>query len=57
MWNRYLTISYIANSEGEERERIKKAVFDAMKGDGVEKNEKGEIALHGRTALYWTSRI
>lgn len=57
MWERYLTISYIANSEGEERARIKKVVFEAMKGGGVERNEKGEVALHGRTALYWTSRI
>jgi len=57
VWERYLTISYIANSKGEERERLKTATFDAMKGDSVERNANGELALHGNTYLCWTSRI
>ena len=28
-----------------------------MAGDDVEKNEKGEIALHGRTVAHWTTAI
>jgi len=33
-------------------------VFDeALAGEDVEMNEKGEVALHGATYLVWTSRV
>lgn len=33
-------------------------MFDeALAGDDVETNEKGEVALHGATYLYWSSRV
>jgi hypothetical protein len=57
VWERYLTLSQIAMTEGQERQRVKKTVFDALKGEDVERNEKGEVALHGVTYLCWTSRI
>ncbi len=32
-------------------------VFAAMSGSEVEKNEKGEVAVHGRTIFCWTSSV
>jgi hypothetical protein len=31
--------------------------MDALNGPDVETNEKGEVALHGRTYLVWTTKI
>jgi hypothetical protein len=36
---------------------VRKRVFEALKGDDVERNDKGEAAVHGVTYLAWTSRI
>lgn len=30
---------------------------DAINGSDVEENEKGEVALHGTTYCYWTTKI
>jgi len=57
LWERYLTLSQISVLEKAEMERVKKEVFDAMKGDDVESNEKGEVAVHGVTYFAWTSRV
>ncbi|KAL3417268.1 methyltransferase C25B8.09 [Phlyctema vagabunda] len=57
IWDRYSTLSHIANTRGSQREQIHRDVFDAFKGDDVERNEKGEIAVHGVTYLAWTSRV
>lgn len=40
-----------------EEQDTRKKVFEALEEDDVETNEKGEIALHGRTTTYWTSAI
>lgn len=33
-------------------------MFDeALTGQDVETNEKGEVAVHGRTYLVWASRV
>lgn len=39
------------------KQKVKTEVFEAMSDPDVEKNEKGEVALHGRTVLYWTSSV
>lgn len=57
LWNRMTTLSNIANLQGEKREEVKRAVFDALKGDDVERNENGELAVHGTTYFAWISRI
>lgn len=57
IWERYLTLSQIAILNGPDREIVKRAVFQALTGEGVEKNEKGEVALHGMTYFAWTSRV
>ncbi|KAI9818182.1 MAG: hypothetical protein M1827_000807 [Pycnora praestabilis] len=57
VWERYSTLSQIAVLEGEERERVRREVFEAMEGLDVETNEKGEVALHGVTFWAWTTRV
>ncbi|KZF24652.1 S-adenosyl-L-methionine-dependent methyltransferase [Xylona heveae TC161] len=57
VWDRYNTLSQIAILEGEDRERVKKTVFDALDGDEVEKNANGDVAIHGSTFLAWTTSI
>ena len=55
MWDRFRTISKIASQKGEEYEKTKRTVFAALSGDDVETNGEGEVALHGRTELFWTT--
>lgn len=57
LWERFHTLSQIANLKGEKLEEVKRVVFEALKEDNVERNEVGEVAVHGRTHLAWTSRI
>ncbi|KAK5107831.1 hypothetical protein LTR62_000645 [Meristemomyces frigidus] len=57
VWERYATISHIAVLKGEERERTKQKVMDALNSSEVETNEKGEVAVHGLTYVVWTSKI
>ncbi len=56
IWSRYSTLSQIANLDEAGREKVKKEVFAALNEDG-ERNEKGEVALHGLTYIAWTSRV
>lgn len=35
----------------------KKLFDDALGGEDVEENEKGEVALHGVTYLAWASKV
>lgn len=58
IWDRYSTLSQIANLNGSDRfEEVRKEVFDALKEEGVERNAAGEVAVHGRTFMAWTSRV
>lgn len=57
LWSRYATLSMIANLEEDRKEMVRKEVFDALKEDGVERNAKGEVAVHGMTYFAWTSRV
>ena len=57
VWSRYTTLSQIANLDAAKKEEVRKRVFDALKSDDVERNEKGEIVSHGVTYLAWTSRV
>ncbi|CZT09742.1 hypothetical protein WAI453_007001 [Rhynchosporium graminicola] len=56
VWARYCTLSQVANVSEEKKEAFRKELFAAMKEHG-ERNEKGEVALHGKTFLFWTSRV
>ncbi|KAI9745540.1 MAG: hypothetical protein M1818_001074 [Claussenomyces sp. TS43310] len=57
LWDRFSTLSQIAILEGAELESAKDIMAEALKGDDVERNERDEVAVHGRTHLAWTSRV
>lgn len=38
-------------------QKTRKIFDDAISGPDVEENEKGEVALHGTTYSYWTTKI
>ncbi|OTB05975.1 hypothetical protein M426DRAFT_319353 [Hypoxylon sp. CI-4A] len=51
------TLSQIAVLKGEEREAWNKIFREAIQGEDVERNDKGEIAVHGVTFFVWTDRL
>ncbi|QSZ35369.1 hypothetical protein DSL72_008239 [Monilinia vaccinii-corymbosi] len=57
IWNRFGTLSAISVLGPEEKERAKQAVLESLKGMDAERNERGEVALHGKTYFFWTSRV
>lgn len=57
VWERYTTISYFQNLEASKLEELKQEVLGELKKEGVERNAAGEVALHGRTYMAWTSRV
>lgn len=57
LWARINTLSQIAVLTGEDREAAVKVFKDTLQGDDVERNQKGEIAVHGVTYFAWTDRI
>lgn len=38
-------------------QKTRKVFDDALSGDDVEENSKGEVPLHGATFAYWTTKI
>jgi hypothetical protein len=57
VWLRFSTLSQITNQEGEKREQIRQRVLKALKDPSTERNENGDVAVHGVTYLAWTSRV
>lgn len=57
VWKRYHSLSQISVLQGEVLANTRSRVFEALKGDDVEKNEQGEVALHGRTVWAWTTAV
>jgi hypothetical protein len=57
VWSRYSTLSQIANQEGVQKDEIRRRVLEALSDESTERNEKGEVAVHGVTYLVWTSRV
>jgi hypothetical protein len=57
LWARLNTLSQIAILKGEDREAAVQLFKDTLQGVDVERNEKGEIAVHGATYFAWTDRI
>ncbi|KAL7629548.1 hypothetical protein AAE478_001069 [Parahypoxylon ruwenzoriense] len=55
--SRLNTLSQIAVLKGDEREAWIKLFKEVIQGDDVERNEKGEIAVHGLTYFFWTDRL
>lgn len=56
IWERYSTLSQIANLPDEKKAAIHEQVLGELKKHG-ERNEKGEVAVHGVTYMAWTSRV
>ncbi|KAK3941829.1 S-adenosyl-L-methionine-dependent methyltransferase [Diplogelasinospora grovesii] len=57
LWSRISTLSHVVALEGAEREAAVKTFDDALSSSDVERNDKGEIAVHGVTYFAWTDRI
>ena len=57
LWSRFNTLSQVAVLKGEERDEFVKRFKDVLRGEDVERNEKGEIAVHGVTYFAWTDRL
>ncbi|KAM0330024.1 hypothetical protein ACHAQA_004194 [Verticillium albo-atrum] len=57
LWKRLATLSQVAVLEGEGLERFRAQLADILEEKSVERNEKGEVALHGKTFFAWTSRL
>jgi len=57
VWKRYRTLSQIAVLSGEELEKVKKTLFDALNSEETQTDEQGRVAVHGKTFFAWTSRI
>ncbi|TRX96729.1 hypothetical protein FHL15_002395 [Xylaria flabelliformis] len=57
LWARINTLSQIAVLKGEEREEAVKMFKEILQGGDVERNGKGEIAVHGVTYFAWTDRL
>ncbi|EME39647.1 hypothetical protein DOTSEDRAFT_28772 [Dothistroma septosporum NZE10] len=57
LWNRYSTLGHIAALEKEHRERVHKTFMEIVSAPEVEKNEAGEVAVHGNTYAVWTTKI
>ncbi|KAI6085456.1 S-adenosyl-L-methionine-dependent methyltransferase [Hypoxylon rubiginosum] len=55
--SRLNTLSQIAVLKGDEREAFVKLFKEIIREDDVERNEKGEIAVHGQTFFFWTDRL
>ncbi|KAI1821740.1 S-adenosyl-L-methionine-dependent methyltransferase [Xylaria intraflava] len=57
LWARLSTLSHIAVLKGEEREAVAKIFKEILQGNDVERDEKGNIAVHGITYFAWTDRV
>ncbi|KAI0008865.1 S-adenosyl-L-methionine-dependent methyltransferase [Xylariaceae sp. FL0662B] len=57
LWSRFNTLSHIAMLKGEKRDAAIGIFREAIHGDDVERNERGEILVHGITYFIWTDRL
>lgn len=57
LWDRIRTLSHVAMLQGVDKVNAENVFREAMGMDDVVRNEKGEVACHGRTYLAWSDRI
>lgn len=57
LWKRVATLSQVAMLRGEELDSFKAKFDDILRQPSVESNEKGEVAVHGKTYFAWSSRV
>lgn len=57
LWARVNTLSHVAVLPEEEKKAGYGIFKEVLQSEDVERNEKGEIALHGWTFFAWTDKI
>lgn len=57
LWRRMTTLSQVVLLTDAERGEFRKKLEEILAGEGVERNDEGEIAVHGFTYLAWTDRM
>jgi len=57
IWDRFHTISHIANLDSEKLQETKDKVYELLNGPDVETNTEGKVALHGHTVWAWSTAI
>lgn len=59
LWERVRTLSHVALLDEEGRKEGREVLRRALReeGNGVEWNERGEVACHGVTFFAWTDRL
>lgn len=57
LWKRLCTLSQIAILEGAALEAFRARFAEILRNESVERNERGEVAVHGKTYFAWTSRV
>lgn len=57
LWARINTLSQVAVLNGDQKDAAYRTFKEALQSPDVERNEKGEIALHGVTFFAWTDKI
>jgi hypothetical protein len=57
LWARINTLSHVAILEGEQRETAVSTFREALAMADVERNENGQVAVHGVTYFVWTNKI
>jgi len=57
LWSRLRTLSQIAVLCPEDLAKAENTAREILKGEDVERNDKGEVKLHGDTYFAWTDRI
>ncbi len=57
LWGRFATLSQVAILEGEAKQLVRHKFDEALGGEDVDRNERGEVGLHGVTYFAWTDRL
>lgn len=57
LWSRLRTLSQVAVLKGEAKEEARARFDEILKGEDVQRNEKGEVLVHGHTYFAWTDRL
>ncbi|KAF2733736.1 S-adenosyl-L-methionine-dependent methyltransferase [Polyplosphaeria fusca] len=57
LWSRFKTMGHVAQLDVEGLAETRRVFEGAMKGDGVVRNERGEVEVKGVTVMAWTGKI
>jgi ubiquinone/menaquinone biosynthesis C-methylase UbiE len=57
LWKRLATLSQVAMLEGEALDKFRARFDEILKDPSVKTNDKGEVAVHGKTYFAWSSKV